>query len=149
MPMVILPTRQLVTECLSYEPIFHFISGGVKEVIRESIVSRSFYQRHRVNGTIPGSTGLIGSILTEFDNHVSRVDETTSFFTDRPYKTPMELYLEEMGKIELIVVNIEDMVNELLDNILRTRLFDILDDGTQWRGRDLMVNLRSFTRGAR
>lgn len=145
---LILPTFELVTECLPYDRVFgKFLRGGVKDVVRESIVGQTFYRRHHsALEPIGTRTGLMAGILHSFDDHC--IQEWGDAHME-PGTTFMDEYLAQIAVIEFVVQEIEEATENLLYHILRAqhmRSFDVDEYETQWRGRDLMVYLKSLNR---
>jgi hypothetical protein len=145
---LILPTFELVTECLPYDKVFaKFLRGGVKDVVRESIVGQTFYRRHQpLIDPSNNRSGLMASILHTFDEYCiqewgdAHMEPGTSF---------MDEYLAQFAIIEFVVQEVEEGVENMLYHILRAqhmRTFDVDEFETQWRGRDLMVYLKSLNR---
>lgn len=143
---LILPTFELVTECLPYDRVFaKFLRGGVKDVVRESVVSKSFYQRHLLD---PASnrSGLLAGILHTFDDHCmqewgdAHMEPGTSF---------MDRYLAQIAIIEFVVRQVEETTEDMLYHVLRQmhmRSFEADEHETHWQGRDLVVYLRHLNR---
>lgn len=140
MVSIILPTYDLVEECAAYDAVFDFLPRGVLDVIRFSIIDRSFYQRHRnlYGRNKPG--GLVGSILSEFEQHISGDAEG-----EEPARREeiMRSYLSRVAEIELIVSSIDEMTAQLMHGLLQSRLYDVVGEG-YWHGKDLIVQIRRF-----
>jgi hypothetical protein len=139
---IILPTFDLVTDCLPYDKVFRFLRGGVKDVIRESIVASSFYNRHAIQPEMTRSS-LLTNILHEFDG---QFDRELSDRRIEPNTNVMDEYQAQIAIIEFVVSEIEDVTQVMVHDFMRTHLFDVDERETRWRGRDLLVFLRSFGR---
>lgn len=144
---LILPTFELVTECLPYDRVFsRFLRGGVKDVVRESVVGKSFYRRHLPYDPVTNHSGLLDSILRSFDEHCveawgdAHMEPGTSF---------MDQYLGQIAVIEFVVQQVEEATEDMLYHLLRQlrmREFEADDHETHWQGRDLVVYLKHLNR---
>jgi hypothetical protein len=139
MSLIILPTFDLVTECLPYDSLFHFLKDGVKDVIKESVVSRSFYAKQHVSSHIPGGSGLIGAILSEYDDYVARHEDLLTALTGEYREDPLADYVETMAKLEFMVMSIEQMVSDMMQLLIHSRLYEV--SHASWRGRDLYAKI--------
>jgi len=145
---LILPTFDLVTECLPYDKVFaKFLRNGVKDVVRESIVGQSFYRRHQPLVEPTGQrSGLLAGILHTFDDYC--IQEWGDAHME-PGTTFMDSYLGQIAIIEFVVQEVEESTENMLYHILRAqrmRNFDVDEYETHWHGRDLMVYLKSLNR---
>lgn len=144
---LILPTFELVTECLPYDRVFaKFLRGGVKDVVRESVVGQSFYRRHLPPDPVTNRSGLLAGILHSFDDYCvqewgdAHMEPGTSF---------MDQYLGQIAIIEFVVQQVEEATEDMLYHVLRQmhmRQFEADEHETHWQGRDLVVYLRHLNR---
>lgn len=138
---IILPTFELVTDCLPYDKVFQFLRGGVKDVVRDSIVASSFYRNHA--SPLDDRSALMSSVLHLFEDHCmemwgdAHVEPNTSF---------MDEYLAKIAIIEYVVQEIEDVTLTLIEHLIGTPRFEVDEYATRWQGRDLLVYLKRLER---
>ena len=137
---VILPTFELVTECLAYDPLFCFLTNGVRDVIGELILAHSPHAQPSFPSKFQDKSGALGMILSEYDDYFSRSE------ADYPpdYEKLYQEYLDGMAKLELVTNTIDWMVQDLVQSLFQTRLVEFLPEGAYWHRRDFVVWVRSF-----
>lgn len=150
MPRIILPTYEIITEAIAADHLFNFLEGGVKYIVRESVIGSSFQGKNR-NLPPPApsfwpvsewnnppqhkrfQSDLTREVIHHYDDYVNDGESV------RP---PIDEYLKQVDRIELIVSSIEQSVDEMMRSIMATKLFDVLDGDFQWLGKDLIVDVR-------
>lgn len=148
MSIIILPTNDLVTECQSYETVFRFLAGGVKDVVFDAVLMTSWQDRFRnYRSHHEGRLGLVGYMLDQYENYLTRYYDGLSAEDRREAVT--DNYLSESANIELLTMTIEDAVQEMMEDIFRTKLYNVLAEGHRWIARDLVVNVEMFPYGGR
>lgn len=144
--LVLLPTFEIVRDTIAYDPVFYFMPKGIRSVILEAVFSKSFNYRHvyqEFPSKIPFKTGLVGQILSQYDDHMVRTDnlEVDILEDGRLVRNRPPTYLEQMQAIELVVSEVEQRVTEMLRSVLATEYFDVSERYTQWKENDLIVDL--------
>lgn len=137
---LILPTFELVTECMPYDKVFsQFLEGGVKDVVLESIVARSFYKYYAEVDQY--RSGLLSSMLHSFEDHCTQEWGDAHM---EPGTTFMDRYLAKVAIIEFVVQEIEENTRLMLNELLGGRREEIEPKLSRWHGRDLIVFLRNY-----
>lgn len=148
---LIMDARPLLAEYETYAPLFAFYQGGLKDLIKEAVITRSFNspfsQEYHRGMRYP--RGLAHKVVTDFefalDNHHDLCAGNTpaSLFS-------LEFATENRDAIRMVAEMVEEEVDKFLQYHLRTRLFEIAQDGygyqhwPRWSGRDLIVYVRTL-----
>jgi len=149
---IILDTRTLLVEYADRAPMFAFYPLGLKDLVREAVITRSFnspyttqhYQDHRY------TQGLAAKVMNDFS---FALDHHHDMFGD---ESPISLYHKELALnnicvIGMIAESMEEDVNALMARHLRTRLFEIAQEGCgeallpRWIGPDLLIFVRTLS----
>lgn len=149
MQPLIMDARELLDEYETYRPLFRFYEDGLKDLIKEAVITRSFnspfttnvYSGHRY------SRGLPAKVMNDFE---FALDHHHDLFGDH---SPVALYNLEfaqnnLGTIKMVAEQIEEEVEKFMFYHLRTRLFEIAQEGSgapflpRWSGRDLLIFIR-------
>jgi hypothetical protein len=146
---IILDTRSLFRDYKEYAPFFEFYESGLKDLIRDAILTRSFnspytsflHHGHRY------ARGLVAKVTEDFeyalDIHSDRYGDWSSrgiYDVDRAWAN--------RSMIQFVAGEIEQAADTLLNQHLRTRLFEIAQEGSgqallpRWIGQDLLVFVR-------
>lgn len=152
MKPIIIDTRALLQEYAEYAMLFSFYELGLKDLVREAILTRSFnspyttqmHKGHRY------TRGLAAKVMTDFE---FALDHHHDMFGD---ETPVALYhkefaLSNISAIGMIAESMEQDVDVLLARYLRTKLFEIAQEGSgalmmpRWVGPDLLVFVRTLS----
>lgn len=133
---VMLPTFDIVTECQMYDPVFHFLANGVRDVIEAAVLGYPFHITH-------GLSSLDTTILVAFEEYFSRYEQD---FPQNPHtrRWLVDEYFDTQNKIQLVAVEIEAMVEDMLKHLFSARAVEIDPKTPRWRGRDLIVSVRGF-----
>lgn len=152
MKPIILDTRALLQEYAKYAPLFAFYDMGLKDLIREAVITRSFNSPYTTQ-LHPGhryAKGLASKVKEDFeyalDNHHDVYGE----------ESMIELFnvkfaLDNLWSIKIVAEAMEQEVDRLLFHHLRTRLFEIAQEGSgaqmlpRWIGPDLAVFIRTLS----
>lgn len=149
--LVILPTFDLVTESMAYDELFKlFIVGGVKSLIRDSVLLTSFKER------TPGSeyqrslqqhrNALVDYVLQRFDNYTDNQQRKLYDEGGRDaLNFDVEYYLNQVGELEMIAQSIDDAVLIMMEDLFRTRLYHIDERESRWSGRDLIIGVSTLS----
>jgi hypothetical protein len=144
--------RPLLEEYETYAPLFAFYQWGLKDLIKEAVVTRSFNSpyttQYHLGHTHP--KGLANKVMTDFE---FALDHHHDLFGE---ETPVALYnlefaLNNITAIRFVADAIEDEVDKFLHYHLRTRLFEIAQEGSgeqflpRWSGRDLLIFIRCLS----
>jgi hypothetical protein len=152
MKPIILDTRALLQEYAEYAPMFVFYQLGLKDLVREAVITRSFnspytthlYQDHRY------AQGFASKVMADFgfalDHHYDLYGEECSI--------PLyekELAVKNVAAIGMIADALEEEVDALIARHLRTKLFEIAQEGSdarytpRWIGPDLLIFVRTLS----
>jgi hypothetical protein len=152
MTPIILDTRALLQEYADFAPFFQFYEMGLRDLIREAVITRSFNSPYTTQYH-PGhrySQGLAAKVKMDFEFALDHHHD--SFGAD----TPVALYnlksaLNNIEVIGQIAEAMERSVDDLLFMHLRTKLFEIAQEGSgeavrpRWIGPDLAVFIRMLS----
>jgi len=147
----ILPTCDLVTECQTYDNLFHlFIPGGVRSVIKDAVLLTSYKEptpelelhqhlRH------PHSD-LVDYVLRRFDNYTSRRDLQLYEEHGGDAKRQFDLgeYLNRVAELEMVSKLIEEAVQLMMLDLFKPLAYHIDDRRTRWIGYDLVIGLETL-----
>ncbi len=146
---LVMDARALLDEFEPYAPLFRFYEGGLKDLLREAVVTRSFNSPYTTQYH-PGhryTRGLANKVMADFE---FAMDHHHDLFGDH---SPAALYNLELAQnnvdaIAMVALSIEEEVDKFLYHHLRTRLFEIAQEGSgnlylpRWSGRDLLIFIR-------
>jgi hypothetical protein len=146
---LVMDARALLDEYASYAPLFRFYEGGLKDLLKEAVITRSFNSPYTTQYH-PGhrySRGLARKVMADFE---FALDHHHDLFGD---VTPVALYNLEFAKnnldaIAMVALSVEEEVDKFLFHHLRTRLFEIAQEGSgevflpRWSGQDLLIFIR-------
>lgn len=152
MKPIILDTRALLLEYAQYSPLFAFYEMGLKDLVREAVITRSFNSPYTTQYH-PGhryTRGLSAKVTMDFE---FALDHHHDLFGE---DSPLALYnldfaLNNIKSIGIIAEAMEQEVDRLLFQHLRTRLFEIAQEGSgeqmlpRWIGSDLAVFIRTLS----
>lgn len=155
MSLVILPTFEILTENMTFDPLYRlFIPGGVKTVVRDSVVLTSFKERGAAHDYYQSlqchRNALVDYVLKRFDEYTQKkvqlmYDEEGGDV--RREALNLSEYMSHAGELELITQEIDHLVRLMMEDLFRTRPYNILEEGSYWKGRDLFVQVESFPFG--
>ncbi|WP_144106669.1 hypothetical protein [Paraburkholderia sp. BCC1886] len=151
MTPLVLDTRSLIREYAEYMPFFAFYEMGIKDVIRDAVLTRSFNSPYTTNSFHGHRTarGFVAKVLDDFEfalDHYSELGETA------PHSPllALECAAENLAVIRFVAAEIELAADTLLHQHLATRLFEIAQDGSRpslqprWIADDLLVFVRTL-----
>jgi len=149
---LIMDARPLLDEYATYAPLFAFYQGGLKDLILEAVITRSFNSpfttQYHLGQRHP--KGMVNKVMMDFE---FALDNHHDLFGD---ESPVALYNLEFAQnnleaIRFVADAVEDEVDKFLFYHLRTRLFEIAQEGSgeqflpRWSGRDLLIYIRSLS----
>jgi hypothetical protein len=151
--LVILPTFDLVTECMAYDELFKmFIMGGVKALIRDAVLLTSFKERSPQTDyqrTLQHHhSALVDYVLKRFDDSLNRrraleYDEIGGDALRQ--RLDLGDYMSRCGELEMITQSIDDAVVLMMEDLFRTRLYHINERESRWSGRDLIIGVETLS----
>jgi hypothetical protein len=149
---LIMDARPLLDEYGAYAPLFAFYQGGLKDLIREAVVTRSFNSpfttQYHLGHRHP--KGLAAKVATDFEFALDHHHDLFGEEGAMPLFN-MDSALFNLDAIRFVADAIEDEVDQFLFYHLRTRLFEIAQEGSgeqflpRWSGRDLLIYIRSLS----
>ena len=139
MPIVILPTAEIITRFKGFEELFGFYDDGLKGVIRDTIltsqaydlVKRRYPTGHK-NKCIIMASGLMDKILRDYHNSAD------AMFLHRIENTNAATYVEEAA------ILIDQAVHEMMRVLFAKIVYDMCMDGSVWLGDDLMTKVYTY-----
>jgi hypothetical protein len=149
---LIMDARALLEEYASYAPLFAFYQNGIKDLIQEAVVTRSFNSpfttQYHLGLRYP--KGLAQKVMTDFefalDNHHNLFGEESSIALYN-----LEFAQNNLDAIRMVAEMVEEEVDKFLQQHLRTRLFEIAQEDSdaqflpRWSGRDLLIFIRTLS----
>lgn len=151
MSLVILPTFEIVAENASLDPLFKvFMRGGVREVIQDAVYLTSFRERSPTldyyRSLQSYSCALTDHVLKCFDEYTqNRFDDSPQGELSRMLN--VDNYFKNIGELEFVCVSIADAVRIMMEDLFRTQLYNVVEEGSYWRERDLYVQVETFPFG--
>jgi hypothetical protein len=149
MKPIILDTRALLQEYAEFSPLFAFYDNGLKDLVREAIITRSFNSPYttQYRPGLNSAQGLAAKVMMDFE---FALDHHHDLFGE---ESPVALYNMEFAFNNLLAIRtiaeaMERDVDRMLRNHLRTRLFEIAQEGSgaqmlpRWVGPDLAIFVR-------
>lgn len=141
MAIYILPTNDIVKEFMDFESMFIFYEGGVKGIIKDTVLlsEASQYGRYASfeNKGVRKlmAKGLMDKILSDYSNSAEavflRYSENTS----------------SSVQIELVTELIDNAVSDMMNCIFVRTVYDICKTRWEWIGNDLITNIRIIPNG--
>jgi hypothetical protein len=149
---LIMDARPLLDEYGTYAPLFTFYQGGLKDIIKDAVTTRSFNSpfttQYQLGHRHP--KGLAAKVMTDFEFALDHHHDL--FGSDTPVALfNLEFAQNNLDAIRFVADAIEDEVDQFLFYHLRTRLFEIAQEGSgeqflpRWSGRDLLIFIRSLS----
>lgn len=140
MPIVILPTAEIITRFKGFEELFCFYDDGLKGIVRDSVLTSQAYdlveRYHKPKGhrskCIIEVSGLLDKILRDYHNSAD------AMFLFRIENTNAATYVEEAA------IQIDTAVNEMMRVLFARIVYDMNMDGYTWLGDDLMTTVRTY-----
>lgn len=152
MTPIILDTRALLYEYAEFAPLFAFYELGLKDLVREAVITRSFNSPYTTQYH-PGhryTRGLAAKVMMDFefaiDHHHQLYGEDSGVGL-----YDFQFALDNIRTIGGVAQEIEKEVDALLFQHLRTRLFEIAQEGfgntmlPRWIGPDLAIFIRMLS----
>lgn len=152
MQPLIMDAGPLLEEYATYAPLFAFYQGGLKDLILEAVITRSFNSpyttQYHLGHRYP--KGLASKVMTDFE---FALDSHNNLFGEE-LSVPLfkwEFAKNNLAAIRIVADAIEDEVDKFLQYHLRTRLFEIAQEGSgeqflpRWSGRDLLIFIRCLS----
>jgi hypothetical protein len=155
--LVILPTFDLVTESLVYDDLYRlFLRNGVRTVVKHAVLNTSFQERNFTPAVVnfkdcqlklEHHSPLVDFVLKRFDDYTTRrhrvMDEQSGRWTHS--ELDLSEYMGRIGELELITQSIENAVLLMMEDLFRTRLFQIDEMETRWKDRDLIIGVETLS----
>lgn len=147
---LILPTRAIVTEVMSYDATFSFLENGVRSVIEEALL-RQGTTGSRYDNLYPArfrKPGLVGDLCSVYDDYVQDLEEDGHvFFNDTA--DGLAQYTTNMSIIELVAHDVEAYIENLVRTIIGTKLFEVSHRDLEWHNKDLIASVRTLSNTGR
>jgi hypothetical protein len=151
MSIFILPTCDLVTECQTYDNLFRlFVPGGVKSIVKDAVHMTSFKERSPVmdyhRSLQHHSSALTDYVLKRYDDYTTQkqILQMDEHGGDLRGQFDLSQYMGRTGEIEMITQWIEQMVELMMEDLFKTRLFHIVEQSSRWMDRDLVVRVETL-----
>jgi hypothetical protein len=152
MKPIILDTRSLLREYEEYSPMFSFYPLGLKDLVREAVITRSFNSPYttQLHQDCRYAQGLAAKVMADFgfalDHHHDMYGEESLISLYHK-----DFALNNIRAIGMLAESIEEDVDALMARHLRTRLFEIAQEGCgaefhpRWIGSDLLIFVRTLS----
>lgn len=152
MSLVVLPTEDIIIAKSIFEPTFFFLEGGMKDVIREAVIATSWHGRKSVptHHFFAKSSPLVEDMLCAYHAYMEMLEERIRNYEVEGSRHDASIaakYLVDTMEIECVVREIEEEINELMQRLFRSKLYDIRDENTRWLNRDLVIDVQALAGG--
>jgi hypothetical protein len=152
MKPIILDTRSLIRDFQEYAPFFEFYDSGLKDLVREAVLTRSFNSPYTTNYHHGHryARGLAAKVMEDFEYAIDRHHDLYGEQSLRDILN-QDRALSNLGVIRFVAEEMEQAADALLQQHLRTKLFEIAQDSVgeqmrpRWVGSDLLVFIRFLT----
>ncbi len=124
MQAILLPTNDIVRTFNKLDPVFNFYEGGIKGVIKDTILVSEGYKLPECKAI---DTGLTEKILHDYENST---EAKLIQYTQYPDNSLL---------IEIVTGLIEGMVNAMMHSVLSKMIYDVNHENWHWVGNDLKV----------
>lgn len=154
MSLVVLPTEDIIIAKSQFDPTFFFLENGVQDAVREAVLATSFRARKAINvcHLFTKSSPLVEMLLHSYHLHMEELERQIRNYEIEGSRHDTHIaakYLVDTLEIECVIREIEEEVNELMDRLFRSRLYDIREEHTRWLNRDLVIDVHSLAGGRR
>lgn len=150
MKTIIIPTSDIVREFRTYDHLFSFLEGGVKEVVSEAAIESSFSRRQRGQRELLRAEPYMAFYGTSSHHMLysspltQRMIRTYFDFAKDGFSINDPLSHEHsvnVGVIEVISNNVEEAIHELIRALTGTPRFEVEIAPRSWVGNDLVINV--------